>query len=466
MKKKVKIILIAIVVILSVIFAIYSYLKPLKIETKTLTLSHSEVSFVEAGVVKNNRIQNIYPLVGGEVLSINVEESDSVKSGDVLATLDSSALDFEIMKLENQIKGYEAQLANVKVENQANVDTLTANKNNLLSQLEALKAQTDVKGQLELQEMIVKQSKEILDRGLEDVEKYKILLDNGIISQSEFKDFKQVVSGYEVSYNENLVQLESLKNNSSNGDYYEAMKKSINAQISGINTNLSRNRTYANIDYYKALIEGTKVSIESLKSKKDKFNIITTIDGVVDEVKIDQVNSISGIEPAFVIQGNGNKEIEVMVNTRDIEEVKLNDKVVLVLDRRSGDIELEGEIIKIDDKATVEISPLGVEERKVLVTIEPENIYLNTGYDVDVKFIVYAATDKLVVPNSALYKKDEKDMVMIIRKGKTEEVEVVLGYELTGETIIEEGLVEGDKIITDLDAKGLSSGIKAITSNE
>lgn len=55
---------------------------------------------------------------------------------------------------------------------------------------------------------------------------------------------------------------------------------------------------------------------------------------------------------------------------------------------------------------------------------------------------------------------------MVNRNGVAKEVQVTLGYELTGETIVDEGLVEGDQIIVDLDAKGLKVGSRVSSSNE
>ncbi len=39
---------------------------------------------------------------------------------------------------------------------------------------------------------------------------------------------------------------------------------------------------------------------------------------------------------------------------------------------RSGDVEINATIAYIGDSATVERSPLGIEERKVLVKVQPE----------------------------------------------------------------------------------------------
>ncbi len=87
-------------------------------------------------------------------------------------------------------------------------------------------------------------------------------------------------------------------------------------------------------------------------------------------------------------------------------------------------------------------------------------INLKSGFEVDVKFILFSEGNQLIVPMSSIYQVGDKDMVMVIRDGIAVEQEVVLGYELTGEQIVTQGLREKDVVITDLDAKGLKPGIR------
>lgn len=219
--------------------------------------------------------------------------------------------------------------------------------------------------------------------------------------------------------------------------------------------------------YNQAMLEGAQASLDAMMVQAEHYKITSPVDGIVNEIMIENVSMVNGMTPAFIVQGEGDNKIEVKVNTRDIEIIEVGDTVELILDRRTGDIEVSGEISHISTSASVEISPLGLEERKVQVVVIPESQdQFAAGYDVDVKFIVFSESDKLVVPNSALYTKDEKDMVMVIRGGAAEEVEVELGFELTGETIVETGLVDGDQVITDLDAKGLDAGTRVSSSNE
>jgi len=461
MKKRIKVISIIGIVIVMVVYSVVAYLQPMGVETKTLVVKDSEISFTESGVVVHSGEKSIYPMVAGQVSNVLVGEGDLVKKGDVLAELDASAIDFQVAQLESTVKGLEAQLANAELDYQMNQLALKANRTNLLGQLQALKAQSGSEDQRALEQLLEEQAQAIYDKGLADLAKNKELLDLGIISQNEYESYEQLVDGYQANYNQSLIGSDAGE------DYYQGMRTSINAQISSIDASLEMDTLTTTKAYYQANIEGAKASLNALEVQRSYYNITSPIDGVVNAVTIDNTNMVTGMELAFVVQGEGDSHIEVKVNTRDIEAMSIGDEVRLVLDRRSGDLELKGIITYIANSASVVLSPLGIEERQVLVYIEPESDGgLGAGFDVDVEFILFSQGNQLLVPNSALFTSNQRDSVLLIRNGKATEVAVTLGYELTGETIVEEGLVEGDQLITDLDAKGLSVGKKVVSSNE
>lgn len=461
MKKKIKLASIIILVILLMGYGVYNYLQPIAIETKTLALSESAVSFVEMGIVKNTGEQYIYPFVSGKVEEIFVKKGEFIKAGDVLAQIDARETKYELERLKKAILGYEAQLAMAHTENELSRNTLKDNKGNLLGQLQALKAESNTESQVKLEKQIIAQSLETYQRSVRDLEKYKELYTLGYISETEYKNYEDLVNTYKTNYDQSLASKDS------RSGHFTAMEKAIHAQINSIDVALSIDTLAPTQAYYQSLIDTSKDSIAELKDQQKNYKVISTRDGLVSEIYIENVNQVSNTEPAFLIQGGGQSQIEVKVSTRDRDAITIGDPVTVIIDRRSGDIEINGYIDSISEKAVASISPLGIEERKVPVLIKPEdNNYLGVGYDVDVKFIVSDQGKQLIVPNSALFKKDKQDMVLLIKENTVVEVPVEIGYELTGETIIKKGLQEGDQLITDLDAKNLKVGMRAISSNE
>lgn len=461
MKKNVKITLIIVVTVLLVGYGIYGALQPMAVETKTLSYETSEITFTESGIVVNTGEKAVYPLTPGEVKSILVKEGDVVVAGQVLAEIDSALLDSQIDQAVMTLEGYKAQLAGAEKEHEVTTQTLRGNRSNLVAKGQTLRVQSGTAETRALEKLLEEQSKAIYEKGVADLEKNKTLLALGMISESAYADFEQLVKTYEANYLKNKVAA------SGGGNVYSESRAAINAQIAAIDTALAADTLTTTKRYYEAMIAGAKAAIKGLESQRATHRITAPVAGVINGVTIENTNRLSGLEPAFYLQGEGAVHIEAKVSTRDIDTIALGDEVRLTLDRRSGDLEIAGKITHIASSAIVDISPLGIEERKVMVYIEPESLEgLGAGYEVDVAFILLKESGQLVVPNSALYQVDGADTVMVIRSGKAVEVPVEKGYELTGETIINGGLSEGDQLITDLDADGLSPGKSVTSSNE
>jgi HlyD family secretion protein len=157
--------------------------------------------------------------------------------------------------------------------------------------------------------------------------------------------------------------------------------------------------------------------------------------------------------------------VEVFVSTQDVYSISIGDTVELTLRQRGQDIVYPGTVVGIGDTAEVRYSALGVEERKVKITIEPDlrgfnETVLGDGFALDVKFILYEAPNKLIIPKTALFKDGGEDKVWVVRGGATHTVAVQTGMELRTEVVVEGGLNEGDFVVSDANNKDLREGIK------
>ncbi len=291
----------------------------------------------------------------GEVDKIMVKEGgDVVKAGDVLASLDKSAVDYQILQLEKTVDSFKAQLESAEINHANSVDSLKASKSNLEGQLKSLNAEAGSSTSRDLEKLLESQSKEIYERGLEDLEKQKELFDLGFISEAEYKSFTSLVDTYEANYNQNKIMA------SAGTQSYDGMKSSLVAQIDSIDASLERDTLTATLAYYQAMLDSTQASLDAAVVGASYYDITSSVDGIVNEIMIENVNMVTGMTPpAFIVQGEGEDKIEVKVNTRDIEVIDVGDKVMLILDRRTGDIEIDGTISHVSTSASVEISPLG-----------------------------------------------------------------------------------------------------------
>lgn len=185
------------------------------------------------------------------------------------------------------------------------------------------------------------------------------------------------------------------------------------------------------------------------------------VSGQVILSNIKDTNVVNTQTPIAVVEACRDCIVEAYVYVKDMGAIKLGKKVVVVLAGHDKDREIPGTIVIVDDHAVDQISVLGVDERKVKVTIAPDEIgELRDGYDVDVRFSYYNEQNKLTVPKSAVFKENDSDMVFVVRNGKAQKIRVRKGMELQTEFVIDDGLNGGDTVITDSNVKGLREGVR------
>ncbi len=469
MKKAVKWIFVVVIVLLIAVMGIFSMLQPMTAELSEVKSKKAEMYFTHQGEVVAQRVVEVYSVVSGAITTLNVWEGQKVNAGDVICTVDSSGLLLEIAQIESNIKGYEAQKGNLSTQEVKEKDSLISKKDELKSQIKALEEQAKTSSiskeeQIRLQKEVILQNENNLKWSEENLQKVKMLYEGGVFSEKDYNNSLKELEDAQATLEQSNKQLNLIQNTNEKGseDYYAAMREALNVQIAGVDRALSKNYTGSMAQYYDSLAQGGRASIELLYKKIEDCKIKSPISGVIKNLHIKDTNVASVSSPIATITGEGHENIEVFVSTSDIDEVFEGQAVELILKRREGDKTYTGKVIKIEDEAVEKISALGVEEKSVKVTIEPDDkTIFKSGYDVLVKFIFYAEENKLTVPKTALFKvDDEKYMVWVVRNGIANTVEVEKGVELQTETVIESGINEGDFVIKDANIAGLKEGVK------
>ncbi len=213
--------------------------------------------------------------------------------------------------------------------------------------------------------------------------------------------------------------------------------------------------------------EGNRVKegdvLALLDDGEQEHQLEAPVDGKVIKLNA-ETGSMAGPEkPLFVIFTPGEYEVETRVAVQDIHEVEIGMEVMLTLERRGKDREFSGEVISIAPHAEEDISPLGLEEERVRVTVLPdipEDVHLAPGYGVEVKFITAEEKNALSVPHTAIFSFKDRDHVFKVEDGRASPRQVTTGLETRRETVITEGLEEGELVIMDPQQEGLDEGTR------
>lgn len=181
------------------------------------------------------------------------------------------------------------------------------------------------------------------------------------------------------------------------------------------------------------------------------FEIQAPINGRVLRVFRESSGVVQAGEPLLEIGDPLDLEVEIDVLSRDAVKVKPGAPVLL--EEWGGDRSLNGEVRLVEPSGFTKISTLGVEEQRVNVIVDlvdppQKRETLGDGFRVEARIVIAEADDVLKVPTSALFRVGDEWAVFRVEDGVARQREVKLGLENGLEAEVQEGLAEGDEVVT------------------
>ena len=364
-------------------------------ETALAEIGSIEKHIEEIGEIASKNVRSYYGNGTNEIENIYVEIGDIVNEGDLLLEYDNT-IDLEIEKINKQIEALEATY------------------NEAVSGADFEQINT---AKLEIEN--IKNSLEYAEENLQTVEE---LYKNDATTEKEYKDAQKSV--------------EQLENQLAIGqNQYSLLVKGLSGNV--------RNR-------YEAEIEVLALSLKILEESREKFNIYADFNGIITEL-----DTFKGDMP---LAGKKILEVQEYNNLRAYgdfiveDAVKINEGMEVEIYSEDIGINIKNlSIEKIHPKAVSKLSELGIEQKRVMVEIalpeEHENLII--GSKVNIKIKIDDKDNILIVPEEAVYEKNEKTYVEVLENGEPKEVEVVLGIENEDFIEIIDGIEEGQEVILD-----------------
>ncbi|MCL2839887.1 MAG: HlyD family efflux transporter periplasmic adaptor subunit [Defluviitaleaceae bacterium] len=476
MKKKVKYAILILIVLAVGGAVVFTAMQPLHVDTVIITPSYAEAYFTERGHVQDDRHVTVYALTGGVILSVNVQEGQFVEEGDILAVIDPSDFLHEIQQLSVSNQSIYAQIDNLAAEEARMRVSQTASRNALQGELNAIAAQEQIarvsetdglhirEENIRLQNILIEQSRIDVQNAQDELDRAQLLFNAGIIPRVEVDAAEQVLEGHNTMLQTNEQRLEIISSEAGivdQSEHFAALRSATQAQIAGIETTLNQLNSEPMRQHFLALIEGNNLAIANLERMVNSSTITSPVSGIIDQLHVDSTNILNPARPVAEIITGGDNFIEVFVSTANINDLSVGDTVDLIFIRQGGDVVYSGTIYSIGNRAEAMVSILGVEERRVEVLIEPNTSSdsFRSGFDVDVRFVTYAAENRITVPRTAIFEDAGQSMVYVVENGTTVARPVVLGTQLRTEVVIESGINDGDVVIRNARQDGLAHGI-------
>ena len=405
--KKKRRIIYGIIAVLILAAAIVPGLMPLQGNLLTVHPGEFTKGFTEEGQVLAAQEWPLYNAVDGKVASILVQNGDRVTKGQVLLEIETSDLNHQLDALKAQLKSIEGQRLQ-----------------NYRSPYEALVKQ---------QTLLLEQAEKDSLAQNQNLERMKTLYEAGALPL--------------VQYEEAQRQADKAKN------FLEQQKSALRLlyeqQTPAPGTDL----------FFAGQKEAVNSQISQLEEKILKSKVTVPQDGLVKDLTCKEGSLLpQGQLLLHVFQEQGYK-LESYVLASDALEIKPGNSVEVVQDTSSGKRTLSGQVERIDPSAVERISPLGLKENRVKVTLSLKSeAPVVLGSSMDVKFTTQKVSDQLLIPKTALFPYQGGQAAWVVRNGKAEIQPITKGMENDRQVIIAEGLKDGDQLLLDTDLKGLKEG--------
>ncbi|MBC2582160.1 efflux RND transporter periplasmic adaptor subunit [Clostridium sp. DJ247] len=376
------------------------------VETAVVLKGEIRQYIEDTAAVQSNKKQKAYIEGSGRIASINFNVGDSVKKGDVLLTMDKGDLELKLQDANAKIDAAKAQLQGTDISNSIN--------------------------KIEIAEAAVDQAKvayEAADRNLNNSKK---LYDSGSISKQELNNAEDAYKTAEAALKSASYQLEDIK--AGTPDYVKSQ--------------------------YAAQMKQAVILRDSITRDIEKQQVISPVDGIILEKLVHENSLGTAGTAAFSIGDTKSLELEANILSDDIYKVKIGNEVE-VSGKSIGNSTIKGKVIKIAPEAKNTPSSLGVNQKRVPITIEINGDMglLKLGYDLDVKIITEMKKDTLVIPDTAVFDYKGSSCVFVVDSGKAVIKKIKKGIESEKTVEVISGLKSGEKIIVKPD-NNIKEGIK------
>lgn len=381
---------------------------PLQVNIITLQPKDFSKGFTEEGEVMAAREWPIFNPVEGKLESLKVENGDSVRKGEVLYEISTTDLNYQLEGLKAQLQSLEGQrLDKYKSPDQAQISQQT-----LLIQLAEKDVQTEE----------------------QNLARMKALYDAGSISRIQYEEAERAL---------------------------EKANNLLEQQKSGLQLIYEQHETSQGTElYYTNQKKALQAQIDQLADKISKAVVVAQQDGYIKDLSLKEGNVVPQGQQILTVFTNEGYKLESYVLASDALDIKAGSPVQVIQETSSGNKTFAGTVDEVAVSAVEKISPLGLKENRVKVTIliaeNSPNVVL--GSNVDVKFTTLDVPDQLMIPKTALFPYQGGDAVWMMREGKAKIQPVKKGLENDSQVTIEEGLTEGDLVLQDPNIKELEEG--------
>ena len=346
--------------------------------------------------------------VSGIISKIYVDYNSYVHKGDILAELDRTNLNSELVSAESNLASAESSL---NYQNRS-VDASGRNVEYSSNSLELSKKDLELSNKdlelarknLDLASKNVEYAKNDVSIAQSNYNRYSTLFQRGLISANDYEQALQTLNNAQQSLN-NAVQSMNQAQQSYNSTLTSnnKAKESVNQAMESLNqARLSHDQSVSESEQSRQQVEVQRQNVSKAHTNLGYATITSPIDGIVlsKEVEEGQTVAAAMTTPTLFILAQDLTDMRVIANVdeADIGGVKEGQRVTFTVDAFPDDV-FEGSVTQVRQEATTESNVVTYE---VVISAPNDELKLKPGLTANVTIYTMEKYDVLTVPSKAL----------------------------------------------------------------
>lgn len=418
---------------------------PVEKQNLTITVSAN-------GTIQPERTVNVSPKNAGILKQLLINEGDLVKKGQIIAYMDDSNLQGQIIQSKAQLVSAEANLEKLIsgnrpqdiIQAQAQLEESEANLKKLMSgsRPEDI-AQAEVR---------LKKAQRTLEQAEDDFRRYEELFKEGAISRQNFGTYRTNRDTNTLQVQEAQQALALQKAGTRKEDIQQAQAKVKQLQQALKLTQVGARKE--DIEQARSQVNSARGSLQTTLAQINDTVIRAPFDGLVTKKYADPgsfvtpttaSSAISSALSSSILSLTSKNQVVANLAESSISKIRVGQKVKIFVDAYPGKV-FEGKVSQIATQATVQQNVTSFEV-KVAISSDSESL-LRTGMNVSTEFNIGQLENSLVVPTVAIMRQQNQSGVFIIGADKKPQfVPVKSGVTVKNKTQILSGITGDTRVL-------------------
>lgn len=181
---------------------------------------------------------------------------------------------------------------------------------------------------------------------------------------------------------------------------------------------------------------------------------VVSVTAPVDGVVLKRMRESESIVPPGdpLLEIGDPAQLEIVSDLLSTDAVRVKPSARTIVEQWGGDKTLDARVRRVEPAGFTKISALGVEEQRVNVIldfVDPSTAWASLGdaYRVEVRIVIWEASNVLKVPTSALFRERDRWAVYRFDAGRAQRTVVELGHQAAQEAEVKSGLSDGARVI-------------------